>query len=302
MTDSTIQIADSLLLFCISLSLIYLFVFAVAAYIKRRSSYPKAEKNHRYIVLTPLNTSFTPQQYPETLYDIIVYNDLFQTIQELDETKYDMVVILGETNHVSPKLLTKINQVFDADVKAIQLHRFIENRQTTRQKLHAIQEEINNSLFKSGATQLGLSSSLIGSDMALDMKWLKKNLKTSKSNLERKLLKQNIYIEYIESTSIYSKTNRKYAYHVSLRKTLPELPMAILSGNWSLCNKIVQQILPSALALCLITAIWALFLTIYDWTFSLKWWVILFGLTFTLCLAIPDYLVEEKKKKKAKIQ
>ena len=47
--------------------------------------------------------------------------------------------------------------------------------------------------------------------------------------------------------------------------------------------------------------IYALLMTEYNWTSSFGWWSILFGLFIVYSLAIPDYLVEDKKKKKHSI-
>ena len=37
----------------------------------------------------------------------------------------------------------------------------------------------------------------------------------------------------------------------------------------------------------------AFVVTLYDWTWSIKWWSLLLFLIFTLCLAIPRYLVNK---------
>lgn len=49
--------------------------------------------------------------------------------------------------------------------------------------------------------------------------------------------------------------------------------------------------------MCIFVSVWTLLITGYNWALSIGWWLILFGLLVTYSLAIPDYLVEDKKKK-----
>ncbi len=291
---------DSFLFICLALISIYLYVFAIAAHSKRGFKYPKAKKLHRYAILLPENTLLTPQEYPEELYEVIPYKDIFQSIEALKESACDMAIILEETAKVSPTLLTQVNNVYDAGIKAIQLHRILSNRTTFKFRLQAIREEIFNSLFKQGNTRLGLSSTLERMNIALDREWLVLNQKSPRSNLERRLLRQDIYIEYINNICIESTYPRVQSYRVSLKKILPKLFPMMMAQNWCYFHRIVQWILPSPFKLCVFTAVWTLVTTGYDWTLSFKWWLLLFLLLIAICLAIPDYLVEDKKHKRKK--
>ena len=96
---------------------------------------------------------------------------------------------------------------------------------------------------------------------------------------------------------IYSNTPRPRPYSMSKRKAVSKLPAVLMEGNWDYADKLFRQLLPSWRILLLFSSIWCIIATCYDWRASLSWWFLLFALLFTLCLAIPDYLVEKKKKK-----
>lgn len=296
--DAFIQTIDSVLFLCFSISLIYLFVFAIAASFRRTDIYPPARKKYRYAVLIPENSVFAAQNYPAELYDVIPVCSLYETIKEMDPANYDLAVILGETDRVSPNLLDEINRAYEAGTTAIQLHHIITPRNSRKLRIKAINEEIRNSFFKQGQIRIGLSSAMDGKDMVLEFAWLKKNLKSPKSNLEKRLARQNIFVEYLENSCVESRTPRIPQYHVRIFRAVAALPEAILTANWDYLNKIVQWLLPSWVTLLIGATLIAILMTAYEWTSSLKWWGALFALIFTICLAIPDYLVEKTSKKK----
>lgn len=298
MTATLLLIADSILFFFLSLVGIYLLIFALASMCKRTNRYPKSEKKHRFALLIPTGTPFPPQEYPNELYDTHPYENLPETVQALEGSKYDVAVILGEATQVPLNLLQRVNNAYNAGATAMQFHHIIENRRTKKRHLQAIREEIDHSLFKLGHTQLGLASALDGMDMALDMKWLQKNLKSKKSNLERRLLRQHIFIEYFDYIEIGSPAARQRTHRISRKKILSDLPEALLTAHWDYADKLFQRLVPSWSMLLTVTAALAIVTTCYNWTLSLKWWGGLFCLLLTICFAIPDYLVEKKKKKK----
>ncbi len=264
-------------------------------------SYPKAQKEYGCAILVP-EGSILPDVYKEEEYEFITYSDLYQAINSLDQERYDLVLFLSNTAcALSPQFLNKIYNAYDAGVQAIQLHTIVENRKGIRNRFRAIREEIKNSLCRAGNTQFGLSSNLLGTNMAIDLKWLQKNMKSSKTNIERKLFRQNIYIDYLPDVIVYCQSAPACPYRKRIRKTTSYLLPSIFEGNWSFCNRIVQQLTPSPLKLCIFVSIWTSLITVYNWTLSFGWWIALFGLLITYSLAIPDYLVEDKKKKKHSI-
>lgn len=300
MTENLLSLADTLLFLCISLSGIYLFVFALTSMCKRAERYPKAKSKHRFALLLPPSTPTPTFDYPEELYDIYPYENLHKSVQALDETKYDIAIVLGESAHVSPALLQEVNNAYDAGITAMQLHHIIEPRHTRKLRLQAVSEETNHAIFKQGHTRVGLSSAMDGTDMAMELKWLQKNLKSPKSNLERRLLRQRIFVEYLEQAIVYSPTPRARTHEIAGGKVLSDFPEALFTGNWDYADKLFQRLLPSWKVLLITTGILSAVTTCYNGAFSVKWWILLFCLLFTVCLAIPDYLVETKKKRKSK--
>lgn len=296
MLETILHLADKTLFFFVGLSIIYLFVLAIASR-RKYSGYLKANKQNRMIVLVPDGTTFPFQEYPEELYKVENYTDLTDKVKTLDESCYDLVVIFKAITQVSPQLLGKINILYNTGIKAIQLHTVAEEYQGFGRRWKAILKEVDHNLYKKGNTRLGLSSAFTGPDIAVELKWLKRNQKTPGSNLERKLLKQDIYVEYLGNSKVYHKSVQKENYNTSRSKALSQIMSAFLSGNWNYVNRLFQHLLPSPLGFFILTVIWLLLMTICDWTYSIKWWFILFFLSFTISLVIPDYLVADRKKK-----
>ena len=295
--DTFIQTTDFILFLCFSLMTVYLGVLAIAASLRDNAPYPQAGKRHRFAILVPPgNTSLLSPHYPEELYQIFTYENLTEAIAALNENDFDGVVVLGETTRIESTFLEEINRAFDAGIQAIQLRHITENRSTRKQYFQALNEEIIQALFGKGVTRLGISSALYGADMVLDLKWLKKNQKSRKSNLERRLVRQGVFVEYMEKVKVYSSDIRIPRYKVRFSKALRALPEAILTAHWDYCNKILRWILPSWKTILIIIVLIATLLLCYDWSLSLKWWSLLYILIFIICLAIPDYLVRQKTK------
>lgn len=298
--DSYIYILDDLIFFFTGVLFIYLFVLAVASHFKH-IIYSKAKKKYHCAILIPEGSPLITI-YKEEPYEFITYNDLYQRINSLDKEQYDLVLILSDTTcALSPRLIDKIYDAYDSGIQAIQLHSITENRKGFRNRFRILCDEIKNSICRAGNTQFGLSSNLLGTNMAIDLEWLQKNLKSSKTNIERKLLRQNIYIDYLPDAIVYCQSAPACPYRKRIRKMASYLLPSLLEGNWSFFNRIIQQLIPSPLKLCIFVAIWATLITGYDWTSSFGWWILLFGLLIAYSLAIPDYLVEDKKKKKHSI-
>ena len=79
--------------------------------------------------------------------------------------------------------------------------------------LDAVSEEINNSIFRKGHTRLGFSSGLSGSGMAFEYTLFKNLIQGidkvgEDKHMERKLLLQNIYIEYLEDVYTFDEKVR----------------------------------------------------------------------------------------------
>ena len=163
--DTFIQTTDFILFLCFSLMTVYLGVLAIAASLRNDTPYPQAGKRHRFAILVPPGSTSLPlPHYPEELYQVFTYEDLTEAIAALNENDFDGVVVLGETTRIEPAFLEEINSVFDAGIQAIQLRHITEKRSTRKQYFQALNEEITQALFGTGATRLGVSSALYGAD------------------------------------------------------------------------------------------------------------------------------------------
>nr|WP_277467077.1 glycosyltransferase family 2 protein [Parabacteroides sp. PF5-6] len=294
------------------------------------------------VIMNSVKT-FLLQAYPRELFEVIVISDQMteETNRKLIESsahvveinlpnssktnalrkamdyieekkmKFDVVVIMDADNVVDPDFLDRINDAFYSGCAAVQTHRVAKNSNTSVAVLDAVSEEINNSIFRKGHTRLGFSSGLVGSGMAFEYDLFKESIWEAKhvgvdKQLEMILLKQNIYIEYLENVYTYDeKVANKASFYQQRRRWLAtqftnlfsgigSLPLSMLRGKWDYCNKLFQWMMfPRVILFGFITLL-ALFMTWMDWTMSIKWWGLLLMLCITFSMAIPDYLVDKK--------
>jgi len=256
---------------------------------------------------------FLKNEYPRDLYDVVVISDqmseetnkkllnlsakvveitnspstktnaLRKAVEYIDNgvVKYDIIVILDADNLTDNDFLEKINDAFYSGCSAVQTHRVAKNRDTNIAVLDAVSEEINNSIFRKGHTQIGFSSALIGSGMAFEYELFKECIMSSKhigvdKQLEQILLLQNIYIEYLEVVYTYDeKVANKNSFYDQRRRWLSNqfhnlfyglknIPLAILKGNWDYCNKLFQWMMPPRIILFGLIVIIAVIMTAVD--------------------------------------
>ena len=295
-------------------------------------------------VILPVVESFLQQHYPQELYKVIVISDHMQettnerlaqlpitllkanyensskakalnfAMDHFERDEFDAVVILDADNIVDTNFLLEINKVFDAGVQAIQAHRTAKNRNTDIAVLDGLSEEVNNSIFRRGHVRLGISSALIGSGMIFNYQWFHDNVKHlvttgEDKELEVLLLKQRIFIEFLDEVYVYDeKTQGEKGFYNQRRRWLAtqfaqwgrvfkDLPRAILSGNIDYSDKLIQWMLPPRLILFGGIIVMGSIMQIIDWPLALKWWALFLIMGVTLCLAIPDKLVDDRFKK-----
>lgn len=288
--------------------------------------------------------SFLRQDYPRDLYEIVVISDHMQdttnerlaqlpvtllkatyensskakalnlAMDTLPRDKFDAVVILDADNIVEPDFLQEINKVIDAGVLAVQAHRTAKNRNTEIAILDGVSEEVNNSIFRRGHVRVGISSALIGSGMAFDYSLFLKNVKElhtagEDKELEALLLKQRVFIEFLDHVYVYdektqdeagfSKQRRRWiaTQFAQWGRVLRDLPGAILSGNIDYSDKLIQWLLPPRLIIFGGIIIMGTVMQIVDWPLALKWWSLFIIIGITLCLGIPDKMVDDAFKK-----
>jgi len=160
-------------------------------------------------------TNIKLAQYPITL---LVPNFKYSTkaksmqfaMANLPEFKiYDAVIVLAHNSLVESDFLERVNDAYEAaGTKALQVHRVSRNRNDSISNLGAIFEEINNSIFRQGHINLGLSAALCNTGMVFDFNWFDENVKKLKTawdnkELEALLLKEKIHIDYFNDVYVY---------------------------------------------------------------------------------------------------
>ena len=300
--------------------------------------------------------SFLQQDYPRELYDIIVIaNQMRQetldrlkslsvkiikmenpqstkiealkaAIRYIEEgkTKYDNVIILDADNIVKNNYIEKINDAIYAGCSAIQTHRVAKNRDSSIAVLDAVSEEINNSIFRKGHTRLGFSSALSGSGMAFEYGLFKNIIQGCNDigedkYMERKLLLQNIYIEYLEDVYTYDeKVRGKKDFYNQRQRWLAtqfhnllsgilQIPGALIKGNWDYCDKLFQWMMPPRVLLLGFITLIAAILPINDQnSFHTLHPLSLYALppqrlTYAYYFTPPEYCIASSKTKRAAV-
>ena len=227
-----------------------------------------------------------------------------------NKMKYDITLILNADNIVKSNYLDVLNDAFYSGCSVIQTHRVAKSLKNSMAILDAVSEEINNSIFRKGHTQLGFSSGLIGSGVAFEYDIFRECIKRISGNsldkqLEMLLLRENIYIEYLEELYTYDeKVSTKAKFFSQRRRWITNqfsslfrglrlIPQAILQGNWDFADKIFQWMIPPRVIMLGSIIILAFIISFYDISMAIKWWGLLGVLMITFAMAIPDYLVNK---------
>lgn len=282
------------------------------------------------------------QSYPQRMFDVTVISDhqsemtnmrlaqypitlltpnfaestrakaLQYAILNLPEFKiYDVVIILDAGNIIDQDFLTQMNDAYEtAATKAIQAHNVSRNRDTAAARMDSIFEEINNSIFRKGHINVGLSSALASSGAAFDFNWFKTNVMRAKiagedKELEALLLRQQIYIDYFDTILVYGEKKRTTAkfneqrgrwavkQFQNLVRNIKFLPGAIFNKQYDLADKIIQWMLIPRTTMVGIIMLMSIILPFIYFTLVIKWWIIGASCLFFFALATPDYLVDE---------
>ncbi|GAA4449292.1 glycosyltransferase family 2 protein [Nibrella saemangeumensis] len=282
------------------------------------------------------------QQYPSDAYDIYVIADSFKpetletlrhypvqvlevqfeqsTVQKsltqalnlLPENRYEVVVVSDADNHMAPDFLQQVNLAFDSGWRAVQGHRVAKNTNTGVAVFDAMNEEVNNHLFRAGQRALGLSASLIGSGMAFEPERMKRAMTRLRTvggydkELEMLLMLEGIKIAYLPKAYIYDEKvqnlevferqrTRWIAAQIQFLKFYyPTGIRQLLQGRWDAANGFIKAlILPRTLLLAtlcfgvlvgLVTGFQAVLLGMGS---------LLGILAVTLLISIPGYLWEK---------
>jgi cellulose synthase/poly-beta-1,6-N-acetylglucosamine synthase-like glycosyltransferase len=328
-----------------------MLIFAFASLFKRSDDYPESRVKHRFAIIFPTYkddeyivnsvSSFQEQDYPIDCYEVIVVADhlkdetiddlrdleatvieenfehgskmkaVKEAIRQLPADDYDIVLIMNADNVTDPQLLNKLNDTYASGSNAIQTHRIRRERPNTAAVLSALSDEINNSIFRTGHVNVGLSASLNGSAMAFDFKWLKEVYEEiddydDEKAIEALLLRDRTYIEYLNDAIVYAtrkENNRRYyaqrtswirTHYSSLAHNIFRLPGALLSGNFDFADRILQWVCVPRTLLLILIVLWGCACLLISWMASLKWAGLMLLLIFAFALATPDYLVDKK--------
>lgn len=230
---------------------------------------------------------------------------------------YHMVIIMDADNTSTPNLLQECNKAYAAGIRAIQAHRTAKNLNTDIALLDAASEEINNGIFRKGHVAIGFSCALIGSGMAIEASWFASHVEKLQTagedkELEALLQRERIYVEYLSEVDVFDEKTQKTeviqqqrkrwiaTQFGSLRATLPDLPKAVFSGNFSYADKILQWMLPPRV----IQLVAVMGLTLFATAIApfmgglpgmaLKWWLLAIAQILAMLLPLPSSLVNRK--------
>lgn len=234
-------------------------------------------------------------------------NAMISAIDKFNAEDFDIAVIMDADNVAAEGFLSDINAMFSSGARAVQTHRTAKNLNTGMAVLDSVSEEINNSIFRKGHVNLGVSSALIGSGMAFDFQWFSGHVKMLSTagedkELELMLLREKIFIHYLENTYVYDEKTQKEkvfynqrrrwiaAQFGSLKAALKLIPEAVATANFGFLDKAFQWLLLPRIIMLGLTGILALIVTAFDYESALKWWLLLTGIVLILVISIPSFL------------
>lgn len=282
------------------------------------------------------------QTYPQRMFDVIVISDhqsemtnmqlaqnaitlltpnfekstkakslQFAMLKLLEFKIYDIVVILDADNIVEPEFLEQMNDAYEmAGTKAVLAHRIPRNRDTPSARVSAVLDEINNSIFRKGHINVGLSAALTGSGVAYDFNWFKANIMKVRSSdedkeLEAQLAHQSIFVDYFDHIFVYDEKVRKtsefnrqrgrwlVAQLRTLIKNIRFLPIALFNRQYDWVDKIIQWMLLPRTILLSICILMSIILPFIYFTLAIKWWFIVVVFGFAMAFATPDNQVDD---------
>lgn len=278
------------------------------------------------------------QSYPKELYDVVVIADSFkpETLEELRkiditlmevsfeksskakalnkametlDNRYDVALILDADNIMEKDFIKKINHAFDTGYKVVQGHRVAKNLNTTFAVLDAVSEEICNHLFRKAHRMIGLSAGLIGSGMAFEYQLFKGIMSDIDAiggfdkELELKLLRSKIQIEYVEDALVYDEKVQNTKVFVQQRRRwlsaqfiyfkkffFSGLYHLFFKGNIDFFNKVYHMMQPPRILLLgFVTTITLIFFILEILHVSLEGWILL-GFRGWLLALVLTYL------------
>lgn len=269
-------------------------------YIIADSFHPRTLSQLRTLPIQVLEVSFDKSTKARSL------NEAFRRIGR----RYDIALISDSDNLLAPDFLQKVNIAFLDGDRAVQGRRVAKNLDTSFAILDACSEAINNHIFRKGTNAIGLSSAVCGSGMAFEYDLVKRVLEEIDAVggfdkvLQLKLLKQGIFIRYLDNALVYdekvdspdafSRQRKRWLASQSIyaRKFFFPAFRELFKGNVSFFNLAIANycLLPrSFLLLCLPILTLAGFALSQAWGIaSMIVWIV-FGVS--LYIALPRVLI-----------
>lgn len=260
------------------------------------------------------------QNYPGDKYDVVVISDHMQSetnaalsalpvkllqvdfekstntkslkaaLRYLEKDAYDLALIIDADNIISSSYLSEVNNAFSVlGVQVVQTHRIAKNLNTDMAYLDAVSEEINNSIFRLGHANLGMSAALIGSGMAFEYPLFYDAM--IKGVRFHYLPDTFVKDEKIQKVRNFYHQRRRWlsAQYYSLGEFVHHLLPAIRARKWDFCDKLYQQASFSRVLLLGFTFIISLAYSLCASSLAYKWWGIFFLLLLALVLAVPRH-------------
>jgi cellulose synthase/poly-beta-1,6-N-acetylglucosamine synthase-like glycosyltransferase len=152
-------------------------------------------------------------------------------------TEYNACVILDADNVIQPDFLQVAASYIANGSKIIQARRVAKNEENVLSRMDSLSEVINNHIFRKGQRALGLSASLIGSGMIIDMNTFRMVMEDMDvfsgfdKEMELRLLKNRFTMEYAESIVVYDEKVSQHQVYVNQRRRWTYAQIHFLKKN-----------------------------------------------------------------------
>ena len=275
------------------------------------------------------------QDYPQELHEVVVIADRLQpatlaelrrmpirvleasfenssnaralnfAVGEIGPDGAEAVAILDADNLAGREFIARMNDALDSGIQAVQAPHGQEprygHRRTRRSERGGQQLDLPPRACGAGIL---FGADRLGHGLRLQMVPRKYRPCCTTSGedkeLEALLLRQNIYIDYLDDVRVldekvqgegaYYNQRRRWiaAQFYALSSAVRQLPGAILSGNTDYCDKLLQWCLPPRILLLGLVPLWAVVMTVCAPMGSIKWWVAVLLLLLAMAMALPD--------------
>jgi len=204
--------------------------------------YPQ-DKYHVFVLADQLTNETIDElkQLPITVIEVVHQKStkakaLFTFFENIDQSLFDIVMVLDADNIMKSGCLQQINNEFVKGSLVVQCHRIAKNKNSSLAILDAISEEIRINIFFSGQRAFGLSSELIGSGMAFSFSLLKTILQNKKiqdsagedKEMFLQLIKYGVSVTYLKEAYVLDEKVASLSVFKKQRKRWIESQLQII--------------------------------------------------------------------------